>query len=473
MAGKKAALYIRVSTDAQREEGYSIDAQRERLTAYCVAKGIEECDLYIDGGYTGSNLERPQMRRLIAEAKKGLLSHVVVYKLDRLSRSQKDTLYLIEDVFNVHGIHFVSMEESMDTATPLGRLMIGILSAFAQLERENIRERTRMGMRERVKSGLWMGGGRLPFGYDYDAKAGILVPNADADTVRQMYDLYIGGASASAIARMCGFAHDRLVTQILCRKSNTGVILYNGKEYPGKHAAIVPLEVYEQAMACMRARSKQPIRASENLLVGLLVCGKCGAKMRYQQWGKAGKKIYCYSQQTGQPHLVVDPNCDNMRHWATDIEAAVVEQLFRIPQIAAPQTNGAAQPVDVLGMLEKRKADLVAKRKRLYNLYAAGSDDVLLEAIQDNKAELEGLEQQLLREREKGEEAKATATSLERIREIADVWEYATVAEKRRLLRACIQRVVIDDMDVRVEFKFAAAQGQGNEGSGFDAQKCM
>ena len=150
MAKKKvAALYIRVSTDSQAEEGYSIDAQKEQLAAYCTMKGLKDYEFYIDGGWSGSNIERPEIQRLIKDCEDGRISHVVVFKLDRLSRSQKDTLYLIEDVFNPNEVSFVSLNESMDTATPMGRLMLGILSAFAQLERENIRLRTRMGMLER------------------------------------------------------------------------------------------------------------------------------------------------------------------------------------------------------------------------------------------------------------------------------------------------------------------------------------
>ena len=110
---KTAAIYIRVSTDAQREEGYSIDAQKEMLTAHCISKGLKNYTYYIDGGFTGSNIERPEMQRLISDIKQDKVSHVVVYKLDRLSRSQKDTLYLIEDVFNPNGVDFISMNESM------------------------------------------------------------------------------------------------------------------------------------------------------------------------------------------------------------------------------------------------------------------------------------------------------------------------------------------------------------------------
>ena len=131
---RKVALYIRVSTDAQFEEGYSVEAQKQMLEGYCASKGIKNYEFYIDGGFTGSNIERPEMQRLVDEVKRGLISGVVVYKLDRLSRSQKDTLYLIEDVFNPHQTSFTSLNENMDTSTPMGRAMLGILSAFAQLK---------------------------------------------------------------------------------------------------------------------------------------------------------------------------------------------------------------------------------------------------------------------------------------------------------------------------------------------------
>ena len=217
---KKAALYIRVSTDAQREEGYSIDAQKEMLSAFCVTRKIKSYEFFIDGGFTGSNLERPEMQRLIKEVKEGKIDSVIVYKLDRLSRSQKDTLYLIEEVLNPNGVDFISMNESMDTSTPLGRLMLGILSAFAQLERENIKERTKMGMKERIKAGYWPGGGRIPFGYDYDSEKGILVPNSEAETVRLIYSLYLEGYPMYKIAKMAGLKYERLAVQILKRKSN-------------------------------------------------------------------------------------------------------------------------------------------------------------------------------------------------------------------------------------------------------------
>ena len=154
---KKAAIYIRVSTDFQAEEGYSIEAQKEQLTAYCVSKGIKNYDYYIDGGWSGSNIERPEMERLMKDVKDGKISHVIVYKLDRLSRSQKDTLYLIEDLFMPNNVDFVSLTELLDTSTPMGRAMIGILAAFAQLERENIKFRLNSGRQLYIEKGGKLG----------------------------------------------------------------------------------------------------------------------------------------------------------------------------------------------------------------------------------------------------------------------------------------------------------------------------
>ena len=196
---KHAALYIRVSTQEQAKEGYSIEAQTERLTAYCKAKSWAIYDVYTDAGFSGSNTQRPALQRLFADIDAGHVDCVLIYKLDRLSCSQKDTLYMIEDVFLSHNVDFVSMQENFDTSSSFGRAMIGILSVFAQLEREQIRERVTMGRVERAKAGLWHGGGYRPYGYDY--VDGHLVVNAiEAVMVREVFDLFLKKTPINAIA---------------------------------------------------------------------------------------------------------------------------------------------------------------------------------------------------------------------------------------------------------------------------------
>ena len=193
---KRAALYIRVSTLEQAQEGYSVGEQKERLIAYCKAKDWLIADIYVDGGYTGSNLKRPGIQKLMAETDK--FEMVLVYKLDRLSRSQRDTLYLIEEVFRPNDVDFISMQESFDTSTPFGKAMIGLLAVFAQLEREQIKERTWMGRVARAKTGLYHGGGHIPIGYEYsDGK--LVINPYEAEQVKKIYEWYLSGSSLKAI----------------------------------------------------------------------------------------------------------------------------------------------------------------------------------------------------------------------------------------------------------------------------------
>ncbi len=451
---KKTALYIRVSTDAQAEEGYSIDAQKEKLLAACTINGWDNHELYIDGGWSGSNIDRPEMQHMIADIKGGKLERCVVYKLDRLSRSQKDVLYIIEDLFDPYGVDFVSLTEQLDTGTPMGRAMIGILAAFAQLERENIRMRTRMGMRERVKEGYWMGGGRIPYGYDYDSKQGILVPNKDAEKVRMIYKLYIDGQSPQKIANTLGLKYERLVMQILQRKSNIGIIQYNGEEYKGRHEPIIDEATYYKAMQEMEERSKKKVNYTENLLTGLVYCGKCGAKMRYQKWSTKGHKLVCYSQQTSKPYLVKNPDCDQTRLWAKDVEEIVVDHILNLKMDVSNKSSDSTNAPSTLEMLEARAANVSKKIRRLYDLYADSADDLLLDTIKENQKELESIKAQIENEVRGKALSDKRAAIYEKLENLKDMWEYMTLDEKKEILRLIIRRVVITDERINIELEF-------------------
>ena len=453
---KIAAIYIRVSTDAQAEEGYSIDAQKEQLAAYCVSKGLKNYEFYIDGGWSGSNIDRPEIQRLIKDSQEGKISHCIVYKLDRLSRSQKDTLFLIEDVFIPNNVSFVSLNETLDTSTPMGKLMIGILSAFAQLERENIRLRTRMGMKERVKDGFWMGGGRIPFGYDYDKNQGILIPNKDAEKVKKIYSLYIEGKSPQVIANILDLKYEKLVTQILTRKSNYGIIEYNGEEYVGRHQPIISKEVYDKAMNCMKERSERRIQTSPHLLTGLLFCGYCGAKMRYQKWGKAGCKLICYSHQTSKKYLIKDENCPQEKIWADEVEEAVLNYLFSLKE----DTNGQEIKEDslisetnILNELEENKELLQKKIKRLYNLYSESEDDILLETINEQKEKLKSIDKKIENELQNKHNASRKLETAKIVTNLSDTWEYMTTEEQQKILRMIINKITITGHNINIDFK--------------------
>ena len=450
----RAALYMRVSTDAQFEEGYSIEQQKEMLEAYCKAKRIEEYECYIDPGFSGSNIERPAMQNLIRDIREGRITHVLVYKLDRLSRSQKDTLYLIEDVFNTHDVTFTSLNENFDTSTPTGKAMLGMMSVFAQLERETIRERTRMGMLGRLKEGYWPGGARTPFGYDYDSAQGTLVPNADAARVERCFELLIAGYSPDNIARMLGFKYDNTVRNILGRKTYLGLIEYNGVCYPGRHAPLVSQEVFARAQRILDQRAARREWTSQYLLTGLLVCGRCGAKMRYQKWGNAGVKIVCYSQQRSKPYLVKDPDCDAPHYWADEIEQKVIEIMMarRVERSA----DGHPAPIGAQNALDGLRARLEAEKnklKRLYALYASG-DDALLELIDEQRDIVTGIEKSIAVEEEKLRSTRQLQSSCENISTILDAWDIMNYAERRAVVLEWINAVIVSEGRITVDFKF-------------------
>lgn len=454
MNTKKTALYIRVSTDAQYEEGYSVDAQRQKLEQYCKLKDITDYDFYIDGGWSGSNIDRPEMKRLIEDIVQNKVSAVIVYKLDRLSRSQKDTIFLLEDIFSPNNCDFVSLNENFDTTTPYGKAMIGILSVFAQLERENIRERTRMGMYERVKSGLWMGGGRVPFGYSYDSNKDILVPNEHAEEVRQIYDLYLQGYSTTQLANMFDVAGDRHITNILDRITYLGKINFRGEILEGQHEAIIDEETWEKVQRERQKRSKKNAITSSYLLTGLIYCGKCGAKMRYQKWGRGKVKIYCYSQQSSKPNLIKDINCDNLRFDSCELENLVIQDLFERTENILATNKDIDVKTSALQVLQQKYDIITAKIKRLYNLFASNGDELLLETINENKAELVKISKELDGERKLQKTASQINEKNNMIRNLKSSWDLMTTKEKQKALRICIDYIEVIGEKINIHYNF-------------------
>lgn len=160
----KAVGYIRVSTDEQASEGVSLDNQRKRIEAFCVAKDWTLVNVYEDVGKSGKDLDRDGVQKLIKDSGKGVFNAVVVYKVDRISRRQRDLWYLIDDVFEANGIGFVSVNEPFDTTSAIGKACLGMIGVFAQLERDLIAERTKDALKYKKEKGDYLG--TVPLGYD-------------------------------------------------------------------------------------------------------------------------------------------------------------------------------------------------------------------------------------------------------------------------------------------------------------------
>lgn len=334
-------LYIRVSTREQAEEGYSIKEQEERLKAYAKAKDYTIVKTFTDPGYSGANLNRPALQELIKEVNN--VDLVLVYKLDRLSRSQKDTLHLIEDVFLNNNVDFVSMNESFDTSTPFGRAMIGILSVFAQLEREQIKERLTMGRVARAKEGLYHGGDadKAPTGYDYiDGK--LVVNPYESECVKYIFKECLKGNGAYLIFEGVErnfpgvIAEQSTVGKILKRRLYIGKIIFERKEYEGRHMPIITERDFNEVQNLISKRAAK-FRHSDDmyLLTGLLSCGYCSARLA----GKAGKKLkngdtlkyyVCYSRAGRPVHMITADSCHKSYEPKVKLEDLVLDQIGKL-----------------------------------------------------------------------------------------------------------------------------------------------
>lgn len=195
---KRACIYTRVSTEKQDIEGYSIEEQERLCKATIESKEMEYVKTFSDPGVSGKTMERPGLQKMIAAIEQGEIDAVVILKLDRLSRSQKDTLTIIEDILLANNITLISVKETLDTSTPWGRAMIGILASFNQLDRENIVQRTTMGRNAKAAQGGYAGG-RPPYGYRATGGDLEVVPG-EAEVVREIFELNGKGMSLRKIA---------------------------------------------------------------------------------------------------------------------------------------------------------------------------------------------------------------------------------------------------------------------------------
>ncbi len=194
----KACVYTRVSTSEQAMEGYSIEEQERMCKAAIVSKGWEYIGTYSDPGISGRTMDRLGLQKMIRAIERGEIQAVVIYKLDRLSRKQRDTMTIIEDIFLENDVDLVSLNETLDTSTPWGRAMIGILSSFNQMESENIQMRTAMGKEAKATKGGYAGG-KPPLGYK-SVNGELVVVEEEAEIVRLIYKLRKDGMTMVNIA---------------------------------------------------------------------------------------------------------------------------------------------------------------------------------------------------------------------------------------------------------------------------------
>lgn len=209
-------------------------------------------------------------------------------------------------------------------------------------------------------------------------------------------------------------------------------------------------------MECMKQRSVRRVPSSTHLLTGLLVCGHCGAKMRYQKWGNAGCKLICYSHQKSKEYLIKDENCPQEKIWANEVEDAILEYLFSLKEDdngKEIKEDALVAETDILRELEENK-DLIQKKiKRLYNLYAESDDEILLETINEQKEKLNSIEKKIVNERKNKHNASRKLETAKIVTKLSDTWEYMSLEEQQKTLRMIINTITITDHNINIDFK--------------------
>jgi site-specific DNA recombinase len=368
----RCAVYTRKSSEEGLEQEFnSLHAQREACESYIASQRSEGWvlvrDQYDDGGISGGTLERPGLKRLLADIEEGLVDVVVVYKIDRLSRSLMDFSKLVE-VFDRNGVTFVSVTQSFNTTTSMGRLTLNILLSFAQFEREVTAERIRDKVRASRMKGMWMGG-CPPLGYEVKDRKLIENPT-DASHVRWVFARFIEIGSGTELARELaergvttarGHRIDKkFIYRMLNNRVYIGDAVHKGTSYPGEHAAIIDREAWDSVHSIMtespRKRAARTRADTPALLRGLLY-GPDGAAFSPTHTRKGGRLYRYYVSQTILKHGA--GSCPVGRVPAGEIEAAVINQLrvvFSQPEIVAGTWKGAKAKDFFFSEAEAREA---------------------------------------------------------------------------------------------------------------------
>lgn len=476
----KVAIYVRVSTTNQVEEGYSIDEQKDKLSSYCHIKDWSIYNIYTDGGFSGSNTERPALEQLIKDAKKKLFDTVLVYKLDRLSRSQKDTLYLIEDIFLENKIDFVSLLENFDTSTPFGKAMIGILSVFAQLEREQIKERLMLGKIGRAKSGKSMMWARTSYGYDYHKKTGTMTINEfEAIVIRYIFNSYLEGMSITKLRDRINEKypkepawHYRIIRGILANPVYCGYNQYKGRIYPGNHEPIITEEIYNKTQEELKIRqiaaaefsnNPRPFRA-KYMLSGIAQCGYCGAPLQItlgtkRKDGSRNIRYQCKNRfpRTTKGVTIYNDNkkCDSRFYEKADVEENVLHQLSKLQNDTSYLdelfSDNEETNID-RDNYQKQIDELTKKLSRLNDLYI--DDRITLEELQKRSAEFTLMRAMLEAELENDPVLKQKKRK-ESMRETLDTEDILSMdyEQQKVIVRALINKVQVTAESIKIKWK--------------------
>lgn len=458
----KTAIYIRVSTEDQAKEGFSISAQKEKLTKYVEVNDWELYDYFIDDGISGKNIkDRPELSRLIELVKNKEINNVLIYKLDRLTRSVKDLINLIE-LFEQYDCSFSSVTEKLDTSNAVGRMFIKIIGIFAEFERENLAERVSFGYEEKTRQGNYTNTNGV-YGYEYIIGKGDLIVNEEeAELVKQTYQKYLNGKAMISIAKEYnqlkvptkrgGDWSQSTIQSILTNDTYLGKVRYGvNKKIKNKafiveseHEPIIDEFTFDRVQEMIKKRKHFNIKKfpSENAYFGsVLKCYKCGSRFHPKQQKHNGKlyiSYYCNNRQTARC------NCSGVSH--NKILLAFEEYLKTLKLDCEIDNIDNNKNDRKLEKLNKELSSLENKRKRIQKLFInaeIGSIDYkeLLEDIDSQKSIINSSINSINEEQTSAIDFNQTKGILANIKLN---WDYLDTEQRKAFINQFIDHITID-----------------------------
>ncbi|QQE80240.1 recombinase family protein [Alicyclobacillus sp. SO9] len=453
----KAALYTRVSTDIQAEEGFSLDAQLSRLRAYCESQAWEIYDIYTDEGESAKNLQRPGLQRMMAHIQEHHLDIVLVYRLDRLTRNVVDLHNFIQEL-EKHNVSFKSATEVFDTTSAMGRLFITIVAALAQWERENLGERVRMGQVEKIQQGKRTGA-HAPFGYRYEG--GELVPDGPAaQLVQDIFAKYLQGWGTMRLLRWLNDTTDPKLTPISGRWSqNTLRYLLDNDVYagyvrygfgsrskgetiiePGDHQPLIDKATWKHIQKLRQKKKSSPSRSGTGSypLTGVLRCGRCGAPMIGKAKGhKTGRRYYMCSERNSSR------TCD-----LPYIREFILNAMIRkeIQNIYEEQDNIDKPKRMELKNLKQSMDSKLEEIERRRSRWKDAFEEGLIEAV-EMRERLDALQEQELELRAQREpvakEIDYSEVELKLLKSFSRIWQEANMHEKKQVVNLLVRSITV------------------------------
>lgn len=455
------AMYLRVSTDMQAQEGYGLDFQYAAIKKYCQAFDIPNIVVFVDDGYTGMNEDRPAFQKMNALMKQGRVKFVITYSLDRIGRTQMIILKFLKERCEQYKCDFYAVKDNVDSRSKQTYgILISILSIFAEFDHDAIIAKLTSGRRQRALDGYWKGGGIPPYGYRYSKELNNLeVIPEQAVQVEKIFEMYTTMQySPYKISQILGLSGDGIVFNILRNRTYLGEIQFQGERYKGRHQRLIDDDTFYLAQEILK--NKSVVHGdSTYLLTSKVYCGNCGAKMRYMKWGKGRSqriKLICYSrtEKSSKPYLVKDPNCPNETYDATLVENEVVNAIMSFAvKYSDERKERKYSGEDIVEGLEKQKAKLETEYSRLLTAYKKLGDEEVLELASETKKEIKRIELDISNENEKRTISKRLDDKIDVLRTLPDTWKKMDATQKQNIIRGLVDKIIITDGVIQVYLK--------------------